>query len=307
MTKEVSDAVDYAYFEREFKYHVSFLSCTYVDWNSIASIGDVGGGEGGGAVADDDDDAFDMFGDDEPVDAAEPGLENNGGGLGNDYVFDDASGYYYSHSLGYYLIQIQGCIARLCRGCGTRTMLRLGHMMKLHTRHLRPLQPLLFCPHPVNLHRERKRKREYLAGISLDSGHRPPDSGHRNFSYEEEEEVGEGGGGGAGEWDDEVGLRQKRRRRRRRRRGPSDWARQKVDQEEKVVGGDEAAEDDREVSGKRLFMDVGLFEDGLVDVHVLTIEKVPKKKGRPVILEQIEDSTLQGEYSYIQERHETVP
>ncbi|KAL6209272.1 hypothetical protein ACLB2K_020214 [Fragaria x ananassa] len=58
--------------------------------------------KGGGAVADDDDDAFDMFGDDEPVAAAEPGLENNGGGLGNDYVFDDASGYYYSHSLGYY-------------------------------------------------------------------------------------------------------------------------------------------------------------------------------------------------------------
>ncbi|XP_004299178.1 PREDICTED: CD2 antigen cytoplasmic tail-binding protein 2 [Fragaria vesca subsp. vesca] len=77
--------------------------------NSIASIGGVGGGEGGGTVADDD--AFDMFGDDEPAvvanaaaaaAAAEPGLENNGGGLGNDYVFDDASGYYYSHSLGYY-------------------------------------------------------------------------------------------------------------------------------------------------------------------------------------------------------------
>ncbi|XP_062026154.1 uncharacterized protein LOC133742491 [Rosa rugosa] len=66
--------------------------------NSIASIG-------GGGVADDD--AFDMFGDDddEPAvvaNAAAPGLENNGGGLGNDYVFDDASGYYYSHSLGYY-------------------------------------------------------------------------------------------------------------------------------------------------------------------------------------------------------------
>ena len=53
-------------------------------------------------MADDDDDAFDMFGDDEPAAAAELGLENNGGGLGNDYVFDDVSGYYYSHSLGYY-------------------------------------------------------------------------------------------------------------------------------------------------------------------------------------------------------------
>ncbi|XP_050377820.1 LIN1-like protein [Argentina anserina] len=64
--------------------------------NPIASIGAVDG-----AVADDD--AFDMFGDDDqPAAAAAPGLEANGGGMGNDYAFDEGSGYYYSFSLGYY-------------------------------------------------------------------------------------------------------------------------------------------------------------------------------------------------------------
>lgn len=40
-------------------------------------------------------------------------------------------------------------------------------------------------------------------------------------------------------------------------------------------------EDDREVIGKRLCIDVGSFEDGLVEVPVFTVEKVLKKKGRP--------------------------